>query len=87
MVEVIVSSVTVRVSARSRETLRRLARQSGASLQAVLEGAVEEYETRQFLEAANRSYAALRKNRKAWEQELRERKAWDATLSDGLEED
>ena len=80
------SSVTVRVSTRSRETLRRLARQSGASLQAVLEGAIEEYETRQFLEAANRSYAALRKKPKAWEQELRERRAWDATLSDGLEE-
>ena len=81
------SSVTVRVSTRSRETLRRLARQSGTSLQTVLEGAIEEFETRQFLDAANRSYAALRKNRKAWEQELRERRAWDATLSDGLEED
>ena len=81
------SSVTVRVSIRSRETLRRLARQSGASLQAVLEGAIEEYATRQFLEAANRSYAALRKKPKAWEQELRERRAWDATLSDGIEED
>ena len=81
------SSVTVRVSTRSRETLRRLARQSGTSLQAVLEGAIQECETRQFLGAANRSYAALRKNRKAWDQELRERKAWDATLSDGLEED
>ena len=80
------SSVTVRVSARSREALRRLARQAGISLQAVLERAIEEYETRQFLEAANRSYAALRKNPKAWEQELRERRAWDATLSDGLEE-
>ena len=79
------SSVTVRISTRSRETLRRLAAQSGASLQAVLEGAIEEYETRQFLEAANRSYAALRKKPQAWEQELRERKAWDTTLSDGLE--
>ena len=81
------SSVTVRVSARSRETLRRLAHQSGTSLQAVLEGAIEGYETSQFLEAANRSYAALRKNRKAWQQELRERKAWEATLLDGLGDD
>ena len=81
------SSATVRVSTRSRETLRRLARQSGASLQAVLERAIEDYETRQFLEAANRSYDALRKKPKAWEQELRERRAWDATLSDGLRED
>jgi len=81
-----VSSVTVRVSSESRDALRRLARRSGTSLQEVLERAIEEYETRQFLEAANRSYADLRTNRKAWEQELRERRAWDATLSDGLEE-
>jgi len=82
-----VSSVTVRISTASRETLRKLARQAGTSLQAFLERAIEEHETRQFLEAANRSYAALRKNPKAWEQELRERRAWNATLSDGLEED
>ena len=80
------STVTVRISTRSRETLRRLAKQSGTSLQAVLQDAIEEYETSQFLEAANRSYAALRKNAKAWEQELRERREWDATLSDGLED-
>ena len=87
MVEAVVSSVTVRVSNHSRESLRRLASQAGISLQAVLERAIQEYETRQFLEAANRSYAALRKKPKAWEQELRERRAWDATLSDGLEQD
>ena len=81
------SSATVRVSTRSREILRRLAREAGTSLQAVLERAVEEHETRQFLEAANRSYAALRKNARAWEQELRERRTWDATLADGLEKD
>ncbi len=81
------SSVTVRVTPGSRESLRRLAKQAGISLQAVLERAVQEYETKQFLEAANRSYAALRKNSKAWEQELRERTAWDVTLSDGLEDD
>ena len=80
------SSVTVRVSTGSREALRKLARQAGTSLQAVLERAIQEYETKQFLEAANRSYAALRKKPKAWEQELRERRAWDATLSDGLED-
>ena len=81
------SSVTVRISSASRERLRSLASQSGTALQAVLEEAIEEYETRKFLEAANRSYAVLRKNRKAWEQELRERGAWDATLPDGLDED
>jgi len=82
-----VSSVTVRVSTHSRESLRRLASQAGISLQAVLERAIQEYETKQFLEVANRSYAALRKKPKAWVLELRERRAWDATLSDGLEED
>jgi len=44
-------------------------------------------DTNKFLEAANRSYAALRKDTKAWKAELEEREAWDATLSDGLEAD
>ena len=31
-------------------------------------------------------FAALRRDKAAWEDELRERRAWDATLSDGLED-
>ena len=81
------STVTVRISKQSRENLRRMAARDDVPMQAILESALHEYETRRFLEAANRSYAALRKNPKSWKAELKEREAWDATLGDGLETD
>ncbi|MGD0695420.1 MAG: toxin-antitoxin system protein [Terriglobia bacterium] len=51
----------------------------------VLDEAVEEYRRRRIFEKAHAAYARLRKNRKAWKEELEERALWDATLSDGLE--
>ena len=38
------------------------------------------------LAGLNEDFAALRRDETAWEDELRERRAWDATLSDGLED-
>ena len=32
------------------------------------------------------AYARLKKDKKAWREELKERSAWEATLSDGLED-
>ena len=37
-----------------------------------------------FLHAANADFAALKRNPKAWKEELRERKLWEQTLADGL---
>jgi len=79
-------SATVRVSQRARRTLRTLARRTGEPMQSVLDKAIEEYRRRCFLEEANRAFAALRRNPKAWKQELEERRAWDSTVADGLEE-
>ena len=49
--------------------------------------AAETERRKRFLRKANTSYARLRKDPKAWDEELAERALWDATLSDGLEED
>lgn len=49
----------------------------------ILEKAVEEYRRARFLEEANQAYAALRADPEAWQAELEERAAWDATLADG----
>jgi hypothetical protein len=46
---------------------------------------VQSREERAFWEKTNRAYAALRANPKAWEQELEERREWEATLRDGME--
>ncbi|GEM_PF-4771483 len=49
--------------------------------------AVEAFRRQTFLQEVNTEFVALRRDRKAWKQEKAERKAWEATLADGLEED
>ena len=40
---------------------------------------------RRLIEETNAAYAHLREDPAAWEQHLKEREEWDATLADGLE--
>lgn len=80
-------SSTVRIDEETRAMLRKLAEKENDSMQAVLRKALEAYRRERFLDAANRSYAALRKDRKAWKAEIEERAAWDAALLDGLGKD
>ena len=81
------SSRTVRIDDASHAVLRQLAEQLGESMQEILSEAIEFYRRQQFLEEANRAYAALRSNPVAWKEELEERAAWDNTLMDDLEND
>ncbi|MEK7408475.1 MAG: toxin-antitoxin system protein [Acidobacteriota bacterium] len=83
----IMSTLTIRISKEAQDLLCELARQEGKSMRAVLEKALKLYEERVFWEKANRAYAALKANSKAWQQELKEREEWDATLKDGLEDE
>ena len=76
---------TARVSEKARRILRELARETGRTMQEIIEEAVEAYRRRIFLERCNKAYAALRGDRRAWEEELEERKEWEGTLADGLE--
>jgi hypothetical protein len=56
-------------------------------MQAVLDKAVEEYRRRLFWERVDAAAGDLRKDSAAWEEEMAERRAWDATLADGLEDE
>ncbi len=78
---------TAKLSRRTQEVLRELARRRGTSIKAVLEEAVEHYRRQVFLEEANRAFAALRADPDAWQAEQEERVAWEQTLSDGSEEE
>lgn len=78
-------TAVVRVSQSTHAMLRALSEQTGETMQRILEEAVKEHHERLFWEQTNAAYAAFRKDEKAWKEELAERKAWDATLSDGLE--
>jgi len=79
-------SSTVRINEDTHRALRDLAERENSSLQSVLERAIEEYRRQRFLEAANRRYAALRADKRAWTVEADERKAWDRTVADGPDE-
>ncbi|MBW4698548.1 MAG: hypothetical protein KME03_11770 [Aphanocapsa lilacina HA4352-LM1] len=67
---------TVRISASAHRILKKLAARSGESMQTVLDRAVEEYRRGQFLEEANRAFAALRDDPEARQAELAEREIW-----------
>jgi len=80
------SSSTVRISRQAQSVLRELAQREGKPMQAILERAIESYRRERFLQEANRAYAALRQNKKAWAEEMTERKDWDQTLADEPED-
>ena len=56
-------------------------------MQVVLEEALEDYRRKELINETNKAYALLRKDKKAWKEELEERKLWECTLMDGLEDD
>ncbi|MBZ4687924.1 MAG: hypothetical protein PWQ96_702 [Clostridia bacterium] len=79
-------SSTVRISDDTLKILREIANQAGKPMQEILDKAIEEYRRKQFLIEANKAYANLKNNPQKWQEELKERKEWDSTLADGLED-
>ena len=79
-------SLTVRITRSAHAALRSLAEEADESMTETLDKAIEAYRRASFLAGLNGDFAALRQNRAAWEEEQQERRAWDATLADGLEE-
>jgi predicted transcriptional regulator len=80
------ASDTVRIKPETHVKLRDIAQASGQSMPDVLEQAVESLRRSRLLDESNRAYAALRDDPKAWKAEIAERKSWEATLSDDLED-
>lgn len=77
------STTTIRVPTETRDTLSEMARQSGLSMQSVIERAVELYRRQQMLAAINDAYAAVSNDQVAWSALEAERSEWDVTLVDG----
>lgn len=75
-------STTVPISQPTRDLLRRCADETGQSMQAILEHAVEAYRRRLVLERTNAAFAALREQPEAWQVEQADREVWEATLTD-----
>lgn len=79
-------SATVRIDSVSHIMLRRIAEQSKESMQSALAKAVELYRRQIFLQKSNAAFADIRKNPKAWQEELKERENWDLTLLDDVKD-
>lgn len=76
---------TVRVSESTRRAIKDLSEVEKIPMQTLVERAIETYRRKRILEAANRTYAALKANPEAWKEELAERALWDNSLADGAE--
>jgi len=76
----------VRISPHAHELLRQLAEEEQASMQAVLDRAIERYRRESFLHAANRDIQALRKDPRARKHAVEEREQWEQTRADGLDQ-
>ncbi|MFN2453125.1 MAG: CopG family transcriptional regulator [Pyrinomonadaceae bacterium] len=78
-------SVNVRISSQSYQILKSLSEEKGKSMQSVIDEAIEDLRRRKMLEATNEAFAALKADKKAWKDELKERELWENTLADGVE--
>ena len=76
----------LRVNESTHAAIRNLAQEFGESMQSIVEKAIERYKREMFLESLNQDFKRLRENDKAWNEELDERRLWENTLTDGVEE-
>ncbi len=76
----------VRIQPETYAKLRVIATETGSTMPEVLAAAIEDLYRKRFLDDCDRAYARLKADPKAWKQELAERKAWERTLGDGLED-
>ena len=80
------SELTIDISETTHKTLLQLAQTSGEDLGTVMERAVENYRRYVFLAQADRAFTALRQDEELWQDEIAERRAWDLTVADGVDE-
>ena len=78
------SSQSVRIDPDDHQRLKEMARAMGEPMAKVVHRALKALHDELILEATNTAYAALKKNGKAWAEEVAERKALDGSLADGL---
>lgn len=81
------ATTTIRVTERTHDLLRALAAASGEPMARVVERALERLRADEFFAAVDAAYGELRAEPGAWAEETEERRAWEATLGDGLEAD
>lgn len=77
---------TARISPRSDFIIDEMCSMTGRSKIEILELALETYRHIERMRLFNQGYQSLKRDKKAWSDELKERKELEGTLKDGLEE-
>ncbi|MGI8909106.1 MAG: hypothetical protein ACR2JR_00920 [Rubrobacteraceae bacterium] len=75
-------STTIRVEDATKRRVKALAEATGMRMQAVVEGAVAEYERKLFWERTNARYAELREDQEEWARISAERDGESGALRD-----
>jgi hypothetical protein len=82
-----VATTTVQISESSHQILKQLAEETGHTMTAILDRALDTFRRKVFFEGLKADYDALKADPEAWAEYEAERKLWDATLMDGLDPD
>ena len=80
-------AVTLRVAEETHEILREVSESRGVPITQLLADLADRLQREELLRKGNEAYARLREDPEAWAEELEERRLWDTTLMDGLEDD
>ncbi len=75
----------VRVTQDTHTLLRAISKETGATMQSILEEAVRERHKALFWEQTDAAFASLKADKEAWGDMVSEREAWDDALPDGME--
>ena len=81
------ATTTIRVNERTHKALRALAASTGETMTHLVERAVEQLRVERFFAEVNDAYDRFQADPDGWAAEIAERRAWEATLGDGLEQE
>lgn len=75
---------SIRVTKKSDQIAEEIHAMTGMSKTAIIEAALEEYYHQEKMRLLSESFKKYRSDKRAWEEELQERKELDGTLEDGI---
>jgi molybdopterin synthase catalytic subunit len=79
-------TIPAKISGRSKKIIQEIVHETGESQIKVIEHAVLAYHREWRMHKINEGYAKLKKNKKAWKEELKERSVLEQTSKDGLDD-
>jgi hypothetical protein len=78
-------ALTSRISKKTDSMVNEMVHITGKTKVEILEEAVKLYRHYERMRMVNEAYAKLRKDKKAWKEELKERQILEGTIEDGIE--